>query len=274
MGRIGEKLKCRRGASILLALLFLLVSVLVAMSVLMAAASNAGKIRSNREEQQKYFTLSSALNLVIAELTSTDTYYQGKYWIKEEEKERDKLDASGNPIPELGPDGNPIDPPKYVRETYFEYSGGQQPGEFQCGLNGSVSNVLPLADRLDETVFQNKYRLPTPKEPFIWLPEFKLCATTPPHPDTYQLELTLNAGAITDSPWLAKKVLIDVNLKESGDIVLTAKLDGDEYISMEARLRAVMETSNAFDLVVTENGMTGKVTWELERIEKKEATTP
>ena len=45
MKRVKEKLKSRRGASILLALLFLLVCVLVAMSVLMAAASNAGKIR-------------------------------------------------------------------------------------------------------------------------------------------------------------------------------------------------------------------------------------
>ena len=40
-----------------------LVCAMVGASVLMAAASNAGKSRSSREEQQKYLTLSSAMHL-------------------------------------------------------------------------------------------------------------------------------------------------------------------------------------------------------------------
>ena len=63
-----EKLKSSRGASILMALLFLLVCMMVASSLLMAAVSNAGKLQGGRTEQQKYLTLSSGLRLVCGEL--------------------------------------------------------------------------------------------------------------------------------------------------------------------------------------------------------------
>lgn len=69
MRRIREKLNSQSGASILMALLFFLVCAMVGASVLMASASNAGKSRSNRQEQQKYLTLSSAMQLVCKELT-------------------------------------------------------------------------------------------------------------------------------------------------------------------------------------------------------------
>ena len=52
MKTLREKLHSQSGASILLALLFLLVCMMAAASVLTAAVSNAGKIRSNYEEQQ------------------------------------------------------------------------------------------------------------------------------------------------------------------------------------------------------------------------------
>ena len=47
MNTLRKKLHSQRGASILLALLFLLVCMMAAASVLMAAVSNAGKSRSN-----------------------------------------------------------------------------------------------------------------------------------------------------------------------------------------------------------------------------------
>ena len=75
--RLREKLKSSRGASILMALLFLLVCMMVASSLLMAAVSNAGKIQSDRTEQQKYLTLSSALRLVCGELEKLE--YTGQY---------------------------------------------------------------------------------------------------------------------------------------------------------------------------------------------------
>lgn len=77
MEALRKKWNSSRGASILLALLFLLVCMMVGASVLMAAASNAGKIRSNREEQQKYFTLSSALTLLCDEIQEAE--YVGRY---------------------------------------------------------------------------------------------------------------------------------------------------------------------------------------------------
>lgn len=68
MKQLREKLHSQNGASILLALLFLLVCMMAAASILMAAVSNAGKIRSNYEEQQQYLALSSAIRLVSSQL--------------------------------------------------------------------------------------------------------------------------------------------------------------------------------------------------------------
>ena len=68
MEQLRRKLKSRRGATILLALALLLLCMMVAASLLTAAVSNAGKVRSNKEEQQKYLVLSSALRLVCGEL--------------------------------------------------------------------------------------------------------------------------------------------------------------------------------------------------------------
>ena len=44
-----KKWKSRSGASILIALLFFLVSIMVSSSILMAAVSNAGKLNRNRQ---------------------------------------------------------------------------------------------------------------------------------------------------------------------------------------------------------------------------------
>lgn len=77
MNRLTEKLKNEDGASLLLSLLVFLLCVMVAASVLAAAASNAGKARSSRAEQQRYQTLSSALRLICGELEKVE--YTGKY---------------------------------------------------------------------------------------------------------------------------------------------------------------------------------------------------
>lgn len=95
--RLREKLKSSRGASILMALLFLLVCMMVASSLLMAAVSNAGKIRSDRTEQQKYLTLSSGLRLVCGELE--EMAYTGEYqyaeWFVENEEKNEKGEVVG-----------------------------------------------------------------------------------------------------------------------------------------------------------------------------------
>lgn len=75
--RILKKLKSRRGASFLLALLFFLICSMVASSILMSSVSNAGKINSNKEEHQKYLILSSAVQLICDDLNKSD--YIGRY---------------------------------------------------------------------------------------------------------------------------------------------------------------------------------------------------
>ncbi len=79
MESAAKKLKNDRGASIILALVFLLVCVMVGSSVLMAASSNAGRSRSNRQEQQMYLFLSSALQLVADDLTGAKYTCQVDY---------------------------------------------------------------------------------------------------------------------------------------------------------------------------------------------------
>ena len=81
MRRLTGKLKSEKGASILLAMLLLLICMMVGASVLMAAVSNAGKARSNRQEEQVYLALSSALRLVTDDLVSVK--YTGSYQLLE-----------------------------------------------------------------------------------------------------------------------------------------------------------------------------------------------
>lgn len=75
-----RKLNSQRGASMLLALLFLLICVMVSASILMAAVSNTGKHRSNMEEHQTYLALSSAVSLICDELARTEYQGQYSYW--------------------------------------------------------------------------------------------------------------------------------------------------------------------------------------------------
>ncbi len=72
-----RKLRSPRGASMLLALLFLLICSMVTASILMAAVANAGKHRSNLEEHQIYLALSSAVSTLCDELNASQ--YQGRY---------------------------------------------------------------------------------------------------------------------------------------------------------------------------------------------------
>ncbi len=245
MKRVKEKLKSRRGASILLALLFLLVCVLVAMSVLMAAASNAGKIRSNREEQQKYFTLSSALNLIVDELEAAE--YRGNYTISVTEIEA-----------EMNADGT------MIRPGYNEYAGEQQKGSFTCGLNDPV---LPLANDLD-ALFYARHEPPTLSGSDVWMGFERRDDADSLVLGPYTLELAVDSPP-EDGEGLKQAVEITVTVStSSGDITLEARLLDEEYLSMKASLNAVIEPG-AFHLEV-DGSTTGKVTWKLDRITKGE----
>ena len=135
MNALKNKWRSRRGASVVLALLFLLVCMMVGSSVLMAAASNAGKIKSNREEQQKYLTLSSALELVGGKLETMR--YTGRY--------RYESDETISPNPEETADGEGRIT-AITNYCVFTRTDGETNDEW------NLEDVLPLRNYLDYVV--------------------------------------------------------------------------------------------------------------------------
>lgn len=67
---IEKKLDNTQGASMLIALLFFLVAMMVGAVVLTAAFTNAGRVTRNRQEQQKYLAVASAAELVKEDIFS------------------------------------------------------------------------------------------------------------------------------------------------------------------------------------------------------------
>ncbi len=68
MSVLVKKLKSNRGASILFALLLLIVCVVAGSAALTSAASNLGRYTHLRQDQQRYLAVSSAVRLVREEL--------------------------------------------------------------------------------------------------------------------------------------------------------------------------------------------------------------
>lgn len=208
MKKIREKLRSESGASILLALLFFLLCAMVGASVLMAAASNAGKSRSNREEQQKYLTLSSALQLVCDELTAAE--YKASFALTKTEEI----------MKNVGTEENPqwvVDHHKY----YYEQKTGEYTGKFPEG-------VLPLRNALDSLFAKT---LPLPKtfentDEYIY--QVGSGVTAAPG-GTFELTLTVDAD---DKPGLAQPVKVEVTLDENYRLSLKAWLENDSTYTM------------------------------------------
>lgn len=85
---LGRKLKSRRGMSILMGLLLLLVCATAGAAALTSAASNAGRYTHMRQDQQRYLAVSSAAQLVRDKLCAgeytasadlTETYTRVKH---------------------------------------------------------------------------------------------------------------------------------------------------------------------------------------------------
>ena len=77
MNPVRQKLNDRRGASILIALVFVIVALMVGAVVLTAASGNAGRVTHNRQDQREYLAVSSAVDLLredLADLTLTGSY--------------------------------------------------------------------------------------------------------------------------------------------------------------------------------------------------------
>ena len=166
--RVRQKLNSRRGASFLLALLFFLICALVSSTVLMAAAANAGRSRSEREEHQRYLTLSSAVRLLCDELT--DCQYRGQYYYRVEE------------ITETNPDTGET---KVVDHKYYLE---QEEGLYQY-KDGDDAGLTALLDDFDY-LFSLEFDEVKASRPNITVT--KLDGLSPPTPRT--LTLTPESG--------------------------------------------------------------------------------
>ena len=104
MNAVRKKLNSSSGASILMALLLLLVAVMVSAVILAAAVSAAKTIRTDREQQQTYLTVSSAAALVRDSILNgsgsyttinTEIYAYSNYTVWLDSKNSETL-ATGN----------------------------------------------------------------------------------------------------------------------------------------------------------------------------------
>ena len=300
MEALKKKLNSSRGASILLALLFMLVCILVGASVVMAASSNAGKIKSNKEEQQKYLTLSSAVNLLVDELESVE--YVGQYMYSSAVTH--SPDPTPTPDPE-NPDA-PVEPVVEITTHTYALQRGKLRHQSSTASpvpspaptpsptlskddwgSGQLEKLLPLNNDLDaifKKAFDEKYKTYEVKNDSTH--ETRYVYTTLPDSPTfngkYPLKFTVNDSGYGD---LSKqRVEIDVELKEDGRIFLTAtlwekKTDGGSFqpteYSMEAMLRTRSGDWPAKEVVLKSDTTTfAPVRWELEYIYKGKEESP
>lgn len=215
-----EKWNSRRGASILLALLFLLVCMLAAASVLMAAVSNAGKARSSREEQQKYLTLSSAMTLVCDALNEAE--YKGRYDYKKEDIKK--------PETATNPDGS--ETTNWVHD-YWLHTYTRKPGTFTCSLNTPLA-VLPLNNDLDAFFAEHFTKADSGDNRYV-------CNSPATGVLAKSHALSLTAELTGENiPGLEQPVKVNVEWnRSSGHIELRAELeDGEHVYAMKAELRA------------------------------------
>lgn len=254
MKKIREKLRSQSGASILLALLFFLLCAMVGASVLMAAASNAGKSRSSREEQQKYLTLSSALQLVCDELESAS--YTAKYTYTYIEAE---TDSEG----------------KITRKARCTYE--QTEGKYEGGLssaNDPSKNVLPLRDELDWLFAQDFMgRISTDSVIYTYneRPYTK-------EPGTAH-KLTLTVQGQTDKPGLTTPVTVTVTVgtgtaKYRLSLKATLGSEADSIYTMYAQLDMVGGAAAApkpADHSRDDEYSCTPVKWKLSQITREEA---
>lgn len=260
MGKFRDKLRSERGASILLALLFFLVCAMVGASVLMAAASNAGKSRANREEQQKYLTLSSALRLVCDELEAAK--YTAKYTVNTKVEQLYKYDNETDAI--------------YIGDRY-EHTYTPADGEITGWDFTEVPNVLPIVKELDKVFAYYGWK----DKQDVTLSEVgshsHFYGTKPStltvDPHTVTLTVTPDNGT-----WLAKSVEITVELCKTSNpyrIDLKASLVDDNTYIMHAVL---LINSDEPKLVESKNTTAGEPTipctaakWKLSQITREEA---
>lgn len=256
MDGLRKKWSSSRGASILMALLFLLVCMMVGASVLMAAASNAGKIRSNRVEQQKYLTLSSALTLLCDELEQVK--YVGKYSYKGTPVYREELKEDGTPEPVY-------DHTDHVYE--------QKPGELRDkNSQWGLMVAIPLQNDLDAIFAKSEppeyFQVPAGQR--VPVDNYTYDKRSVIQTGPYTLTLTADANTYGG---LAEPVTVVVTVGDDGGLVLTASLKNHPEYIMEAVMTTTDKLENCLVLTCPANdeNETKPVQWTLDYIKKKGA---
>ncbi len=197
-----RKLQSQRGASLLLALLFLALCSLVTATILMAAVSNAGKARSNLREHQSYLALSSAVDLICDEIVRSE--YRGKYHYREEIIE--------TPVenPETGEETGEVITTTYYHFTQREGSCTHKGADTESRLTGLLKKDLDtlFARQIESTLDRGKFATLTLQRGGTFAHTWKV------HPQT---------GTALDE----KEVEVQLKVvEESYAIELTAQLDG------------------------------------------------
>lgn len=271
MRQLREKLNSHRGATILLALLFLLLCMMVAATILMAAVSNAGKAQRSRTEQQKYLTLSSALGFVCDQLEKAE--YKGRYTYAA----TDEPDIGAIPDPDTG---DYKDEDMHQLHTYE-----QLPAELTADINAlkALSGDLDvlcagsfyLSGTEEKSGDEYRYlRVPTPVEGD---------PTRAPHGMSLEVDLTDDQKATY--PGLSEKVTVTAELRPTGVIHLIATLGapdaGGYQYTMEAEMNPVQKPREVLkpvadpkDPKTAEDGtkyyQTQPLTWKLGWVSKQE----
>lgn len=199
-----RKLQSQRGASLLLALLFLALCSLVSATILMAAVSNAGKARSNLREHQSYLALSSAVDLICDEIVRSE--YQGRYHYEEVVEKTSVKD------PETGEE---------TIETTIKYHFTQREGscthkgaDTESQLTGLLTGLLKkdldtlFARHIESTLDRDKFATLTLQSGGTFAHTWKV------HPQT---------GTALDEKVVEVQLKV---VKDSYAIELTAQLDG------------------------------------------------
>lgn len=233
MRTISCKLRSQRGASMLLALLFLLICSMVTASILMAAAANAGKHRSNLDEHQIYLALSSAMSTLCDELNRSEYRGQYEYWEVSEDITNDAGEVTGTKIL------------KYLRQLDGMYTHTGSTAE-----DGYLTNILLddfdllFAELISSTLAGTDITIVDPRFGTI---------------SQHFLTLTPATGTEVD----ATPVHITLEVKDSYAIYLTAYLDGLDTYQVEAELTPMESRPAVPTSPATGTHFTEKMKWTL-----------
>ena len=139
-----KKLKNNSGATILMALLLILLAMAVGAAILTAAVSAAHHMKSDREAQQNYLTVSSAAEL-IRDSIAGDTYERTMT-----ETHTASTDAEGNTTYTVLREAKVTDPPKGIMGQWLSacIEGGEKKDKY-ASLK-AFSNTIEVDLKIDD----------------------------------------------------------------------------------------------------------------------------